>query len=621
MSSQNISLQRLQQTTQHLAGTLSQNSDLKVSLVHGELDPPLRDLTLGSLLDEQTSIRGDKECLVVAHTETRWTYSELQRQSRTLAKGMLALGLKRGDRIGILASNCEEYVATFFAAGYIGCILVVLNATYTAEEAIHALQHSGCKLLFIEEKYGRHSNAELLSQLSDDPAQTPDLKTIATVHGTFEDFKTYSDIKDSVSSGVSDESFDIATGLVHPHDVCNLQYTSGSTGHPKAAMLTHHNLINNARFIGHRMSFTSADVLCCPPPLFHCFGLVLGLLTCLTHGSTIIIPSPTFSAPAVLSVLSTENVTALHGVPAMFEELLSLPRAASFSCPNLRTGIIAGAPVPKPLMERLFKELNMTEYTSSYGLTEASPTCFNATTSTSIERRLNSVGKVMPHMHAKIVGRDGQIVPIGQRGELCMAGYSLQKGYWQNEEKTRECMVKDESGVLWLHTGDEAVFDKEGYCTITGRFKDIIIRGGENIYPIEIESRLTSHPSGHILRSAVVGIPHPKYGEIVVAFLLPSHFSHWLDRPTDEELRGWVRQALGWHKAPVHVFWFGDEEVGMEEVPQTGSGKVKKHVLRKVGEEIVKGLRERERVVRVEEKRGGKREVVMGEIAEEEQTF
>jgi len=196
------------------------------------------------------------------------------------------------------------------------------------------------------------------------------------------------------------------------------------------------------------------------------------------------------------------------------------------------------------------------------------------------------------------------------------------RGYWQNEEKTNECMVRDESGVLWLHTGDEAVFDADGYCTITGRFKDIIIRGGENIYPIEIESRLVSHPSGHITRSAVVGIPHPKYGEIVVAFLLPSNFSHWLDRPTDEELRGWVRQALGWHKAPVHVFWFGDEEVGMDEVPQTGSGKVKKHVLRKVGEEIVKGSKKRETSLHVApEKREGMREIVMGEIAEEEQTF
>ncbi|KAH6721642.1 putative long-chain-fatty-acid-CoA ligase [Leptodontidium sp. MPI-SDFR-AT-0119] len=616
-SSHTVPLLRLQQTKHHLAGTSAEGSN-DLSIVHGELEPPLRDLTLGSLLDEQCEIRGDKECLVVAHTGVRWTFSELQRQSRTLAKGMLALGLKRGDRIGILASNCEEYVATFFAAGYLGCILVVLNATYTAEEALHALEHSGCKLLFIEEKYGRHSNSELLSQLSEDPAQTPELKTIATLHGTFEDFKTYADVKGGLSLGVSEEDFEAAIILAHTHDVCNLQYTSGSTGHPKAAMLTHHNLINNARFIGHRMSFTSSDILCCPPPLFHCFGLVLGLLTCLTHGASIIIPSPTFSAPAVLSVLSKENCTALHGVPAMFEELLSLPRPSIFSCPNLRTGIIAGAPVPKPLMERLFKELNMTEYTSSYGLTEASPTCFNAMTTTSIERRLNSVGKVMPHMHAKIVGRDGEIVKVGERGELCMAGYSLQKGYWMNEEKTKECMVRDERGVLWLHTGDEAVFDGEGYCTITGRFKDIIIRGGENIYPVEIESRLTSHPSGHISRSAVVGIPHPKYGEIVVAFLLPSSFSHWLDRPTDEELRVWVRQALGWHKAPVHVFWFGDEEVGMDEVPQTGSGKVKKHVLRRVGEEIVEGASARSVEMRKTE---GKSKVVVGEIAEEEQTF
>jgi acyl-CoA synthetase (AMP-forming)/AMP-acid ligase II len=236
-------------------------------------------------------------------------------------------------------------------------------------------------------------------------------------------------------------------------------------------------MINNAYSIGSRMSLTAADTLCCPPPLFHCFGLVLGLLACLTHGSKIVFPSATFSAPAVLDALSSENCTALHGVPAMFEELLSLPRPASWSCPNLRTGIVAGAPVPKPLMERMLSELGMREFTSSYGLTEASPTCFNAHTWDTIERRLTSVGRILPHLHAKIVDRDGEIVPIGERGELCMAGYSLQKGYWRNEEKTNEIMVRDSRGILWLKTGDEAVFDHSGYCTITGRFKDIIIRG------------------------------------------------------------------------------------------------------------------------------------------------
>lgn len=369
------------------------------------------------------------------------------------------------------------------------------------------------------------------------------------------------------------------------------------------------NMINNARSIGSRMSFTPSDILCCPPPLFHCFGLVLGLLVCITHGSSIVLPSATFAAPAVLTALSTESCTALHGVPAMFEELLSQPRPEGWSCPNLRTGIVAGAPVPRPLMERMLAELNMHQFTSSYGLTEASPTCFNATTYDTIHKRLTTVGRVLPHLHAKIIDRDGKIVPVGARGELCMAGYSLQKGYWNNPEKTGEVMVRDESGVLWLHTGDEAVFDEDGYCTITGRFKDIIIRGkdrniterftrenrlirqtgGENIYPLEIESRLVAHPSGLIDRAAVVGIKHPKYGEVVGAFLLPRRATeNATARPTDEEIRVWVRGALGRHKAPSHVFWFGDGDVGMAEMPQTGSGKVKKHVLRDVAQRLVK---------------------------------
>ena len=227
----------------------------------------------------------------------------------------------------------------------------------------------------------------------------------------------------------------------------------------------------------------------------------------------------------------------------------------------------------------------MHEFTSSYGLTEASPTCFNANTWDTIERRMHTVGKIMPHMHAKVVDQNGSIVPLGERGELYMSGYSLQKGYWENPTKTAEVMVKDEQGILWLRTGDEAFFDEDGYCTITGRFKDIIIRGGENIYPVEIESRLTSHPSGSVLRAAVIGIKHVKYGEVVGAFLLPDMED--LERPSDEELRSWVRAVLGRHKAPTHIFWFGDEEVGMDYMPQTGSGKIKKHILRDVAQRLV----------------------------------
>jgi len=269
----------------------------------------------------------------------------------------------------------------------------------------------------------------------------------------------------------------------------------------------------------------------------------------------------------------------------MFEEILSLPRPDSWSCPDLRTGIVAGAPVPKALMKRMLDELNMVEFTSSYGLTEASPTCFNAETFDTIQRRITTVGKIMPHMHAKIVDQNERILPIGERGELYMSGYSLQKGYWNNPSKTAEAMVPDDQGIVWLRTGDEAFFDHEGYCTITGRFKDIIIRGGENIYPVEIESRLTSHPSGSITRAAVVGIKDLKYGEVVGAFLLP--VAEDLEKPNDEELRCWVREVLGRHKAPTHIFWFGDEEVGLEDMPQTGSGKIKKHILREIAQRLV----------------------------------
>lgn len=367
------------------------------------------------------------------------------------------------------------------------------------------------------------------------------------------------------------------------------------------------NLVNNSRFIGDRMNLSSFDILCCPPPLFHCFGLVLGMLAVVTHGSKIVFPSETFDPKAVLHAISDEKCTALHGVPTMFEAILSIPKPAGFDTSNLRTGIIAGAPVPRPLMKRLLEELNMTEYTSSYGtkcttehsvfstcplffspspsmliplstlgLTEASPTCFNAFTTDSIHTRLTTVGKILPHARAKIIDEKGDIVPIGQRGELCIAGYQLTKGYWHNPEKTAETLVTDAEGVTWLKTGDEASFNELGYCSITGRFKDIIIRGGENIYPLEIEERLAAHP--HIELASVIGIPDPKYGEVVGAFI---QLAAGQNRPTDVELRAWTRETLGRHKAPQHVFVFGEEGVSST-VPVTGSGKVRKVELRQM---------------------------------------
>lgn len=346
------------------------------------------------------------------------------------------------------------------------------------------------------------------------------------------------------------------------------------------------------------MRLDSSDILCCPPPLFHCFGLVLGLLAIVTHGGKIVYPAEVFDIPSTLRAISDENCTAVHGVPAMFDSLFQSNPPEGFSCDNLRTGIIAGAPVPRYLMELLVNRFGMTEFTSSYGLTEASPTCFNAFTDDAMDRRLTTVGTLMPHAQAKIVDREGNTVPVGTRGELCIAGYQLQAGYWNNSEKTNETMVRDAAGVLWLHTGDEAVFDEEGYCSITGRFKDIIIRGkhieclfetndspimlgGENIYPLEIEERLMVHPT--ISRAVVVGLKNEHYGEVVGAFL---ELAQNHPRPNDQELRDWVRKRLGSHKSPAHIFWLGEGGVPAT-VPLTGSGKVRKFEIAKLGDEIL----------------------------------
>ncbi|KAI5295821.1 SIN component scaffold protein Sid4 [Ascosphaera acerosa] len=573
-------LLRLQQTLNHLQSPARDEAQL--AIVQGPTDTVLWDMTLGELLQFQCLRYGSLECLVVPWTGCRWTYSQLDDEANRLARGLLAKEVRAGDTVGIMAGNCEQYVAVFFAAARVGAVLVVLNNTYTEPELLYALKHADVKLLFVTPQIGKHSVEDALAHLVERPRDVPALEQVVILRGSYGSFEGYDDV---VRAG-------LAVPLKHvqerqdslsPYDVCNLQFTSGSTGNPKASMLTHHNLVNNSRFIGDRMDFTQSDILCCPPPLFHCFGLVLGLLACITHGAKVVYPGETFNPELVLRAISGERCTALHGVPTMFEALLSLPRPAGFNCSALRTGIIAGAPVPRPLMERLFEELNMTEYTSSYGLTEASPTCFNAVTGDTIRRRLTTVGKVMPHALSKIIDPvTGRTLQVGERGELCMSGYQVHKGYWKNPEKTAETLLTDEDGRVWLRTGDEAVFDCEGYCTITGRYKDIIIRGGENIYPLEIEERLTAHPA--VQRAAVVGVPDSHYGEVVGVFLV-LEASH--ARPSDEEVRQWIRQTLGRHKAPQHVWVLGQDSRVPLALPQTGSGKVQKQILRTLAAELV----------------------------------
>jgi acyl-CoA synthetase (AMP-forming)/AMP-acid ligase II len=346
------------------------------------------------------------------------------------------------------------------------------------------IAETACKMLFTISRIGAVDNTILLSKLIHDPNAVPWLEEVIMLYGQNGGFRTYDEAIEDGAQLPSD-SLEEVQGSLSVNDICMLLFTSGSTGSPKAASLTQHGIVNNARFIGDRMDLSHSDILVCPPPMFHCFGLVLGLLAVITHGAKVVYPGELFDPAATLQAISRERATALHGVPAMFDTLFSLSRDG-LNLESLRTGIIAGSPVPQHLMKLMSNEFGMTQWTSSYGLTEASPTCFNATTSDKMQRKLTTVGKIMPHAHAKIVDRNGNIVAIGQRGELCIAGYQLQAGYWLNPEKTAECMELDEEGVLWLHTGDEAVFDNEGYCSITGRFKDIIIRGGENIYPLEM---------------------------------------------------------------------------------------------------------------------------------------
>ncbi|KAJ5994656.1 hypothetical protein N7451_010380 [Penicillium sp. IBT 35674x] len=576
------SVQRLQQTLSHVQPN-SVPAPVQLSIVAGPTQPALLDITLGELLTIQALQYANYECLVFPWTGARWTYANLKDEADRLARGMLAMGVQKGDRVGIMAGNCEQYISVFFAAARVGAILVVLNNTYTPSELYYALNHSGCKVLFMTPRIGRHNLEEVLAELGPNPKESgtsKSLEEIVMLRDEYQNFPTYNDI---IVRGASQPAHLLQDreAELRPDDVCNLQFTSGSTGNPKAAMLTHYNLVNNSRFIGDRMKLTSFDILCCPPPLFHCFGLVLGMLAVVTHGSKIVFPSETFDAKAVLHAISDEKCTALHGVPTMFEAILSIPKPDNLDTSNLRTGIIAGAPVPRPLMKSLLEDLNMKEYTSSYGLTEASPTCFNAFTTDSIHTRLTTVGKVLPHARAKIVDSKGNIVPVGQRGELYMAGYQLTKGYWNNPEKTAETLVTDSEGTVWLKTGDEASFNEEGYCTITGRFKDIIIRGGENIYPLEIEERLTAHSA--IELASVVGIPDQKYGEVVGAFI---QLSVGQTRPSDEDLRAWTRETLGRHKAPQHIFVFGEEGVPST-VPVTGSGKVRKVELRQMATEAL----------------------------------
>ncbi|KAL5364269.1 hypothetical protein BJX96DRAFT_187666 [Aspergillus floccosus] len=580
MSCKSSSQQRLDQVLSHFEG----RND-RLSFVEGPTEPPLLRVTLSQLLNKQCEKYGNRECVVVPWTGTRWTYNDLQREADHLARGLFIMGARRGDRVGVMACNCEEYISIFFAAAKIGAVLVAFNNHFMSSELYSALDYTECKILFLTPLIGTRSLEDVLNRMGPHPKRnglSAHLEAVIVLRGTYDGFNTYLDVA-RLASEISRDKMRSVEAKVHPDDVCNLQFTSGSTGTPKAAMLTHVGLVNNSRFVGDRLNLTPSDTLCCPPPLFHCFGLVLGLLVVVTHGSELVLPSETFDPSAVLESLSSERCTAVHGVPTMFESILACPRPSYFDISKLRTGIVAGAPVTPTLMDRLTRELNMTQFTSSYGLTEASPTCFNAHTTDSIHTRLTTVGHIMPHAKAKIVDSKKNIVPIGQAGELYIAGYQVTKGYWKSTAKTLEILEVDIGGTTWLKTGDQAVMDSRGYCRITGRIKDIIIRGGENIFPPEIEACLARHPAIQV--ASVIGVPDRYYGEVVGAFIQlgPDQENK---RPSLADLREWTIERIGKHKSPHYVFVLGENGVPRD-IPVTGSGKVRKNDLRAIAKRLL----------------------------------
>ena len=544
-----------------------------MSFVCGTSNQPLIYQTIGDALDQTIEQWGDKEAIVVRHQNIRWSYRQLGEAVEAFAAGLLSLDLQAGDRVGIWSPNNIEWLITQFATAKAGLILVNINPAYRKAELSYTLKKVDCKALILASAFKHSDYVAMLRDIA--PAietsqagrlklsALPGLRSLIVIGekpqaGMFR-------FDDIAGMAPKDAVAQLAARAVasQPDDAINIQFTSGTTGLPKGATLTHFNVLNNGYFTGQAMNLTQLDRLCIPVPLYHCFGMVLGVLSCVTHGSTMVFPSEAFEPRAVLEAVSEERCTALHGVPTMFIAELEHPDFGSFDLSNLRTGIMAGAPCPIEVMRKVISEMNMREVTIAYGMTETSPVSFQSATDDPLEKRVSTVGRIHPHVQVKIIDDQGAVVPRGTSGELCTRGYSVMLGYWGEEEKTRQDI--DRAG--WIHTGDLAVIDDEGYCDIVGRVKDMIIRGGENIYPREIEEYLFQHPK--IQQAAVFGIPDEKYGEAVVAWVSLNDG----ETADEDEIRDYCNEQIAYYKVPKHI-------VIVDEFPMTVTGKIQKFIMR-----------------------------------------
>jgi fatty-acyl-CoA synthase len=534
----------------------------QISYDHGVSDQKLIGATIGTFFDAQVDRFRDREALVVKHQNVRWTWGELGRRVDDLAAGLMTLGLERGDRVGIWSPNTYEWTLTQFATAKAGLVLVNVNPAYRRSELEYAMNKVECKALILAPALKTSNYLEIVTDLVK-AKKLPHLKHIVRLGKD----KTPGmlNFNDVASAGGNAEKVKLAElgPKLQFDDAINIQFTSGTTGHPKGATLSHHNILNNGFFVAEGLKLTENDRLCIPVPLYHCFGMVMGNLGCLTHGSTMVYPAEAFDPLATLQAVAEERCTALYGVPTMFIAQLDHPRFAEFDLKSLRTGIMAGSPCPIEVMKRVQSQMNMSEVTIAYGMTETSPVSTQCATDDPVERRVSTVGQVLPHIEIKIVDAEGKAVPRGETGEFCTRGYSVMKGYWNDEEKTAEAI--DDGG--WMHTGDLATMDAEGYVNIVGRLKDMVIRGGENVYPREIEEFLYRHPKVQDVQ--VIGVPDPKYGEEICAWIKLRDG----EKATAEEIREFCKGQIAHYKIPRYIEF-------VAEFPMTITGKIQKFVMR-----------------------------------------
>ncbi len=544
-----------------------------LSHVVGSNDVPLLEETITALLRRTAEQHPDRDAAVFCEPGITWSYDQLSRRVDRFAAGLLALGLYKGDRIGIWSPNRPEWLIAQFATARVGLVLVNINPAYRRAEHEYALNKVGAKALITASNFKSSDYIEMLRDLAPeletatpgrlDAKRLPELRTViqlgeTPVAGTF----SFNDVMERGGGGQR-HRLDAISDALSPHDAINIQFTSGTTGSPKGATLTHHNIVNNGYFCARAMGLTADDRLCIAVPLYHCFGMVLGNIACVSAGSTMVFPGEAFDPSDSLEALHNENCTAVHGVPTMFLAIVNHPDFGKYNLKSLRTGIMAGAPCPIELMKRVVSDMHAGEITIAYGMTETSPVSFQSDADDPLDRRVATVGRIHPHVEVKVINETGATVPAGEQGELCTRGYSVMQGYWDDDERTAETIDSDG----WMHTGDLATIDAQGYCNIVGRVKDMLIRGGENVYPREIEEYLFRHPK--IESAQIFGVPSAKYGEEICAWIILKDGQS----ATEEEIREFCDGQIAHYKIPRYIRF-------VKEMPMTVTGKPQKFIMR-----------------------------------------